>query len=139
MNINFGRVALGGLLAGVVLTIGEVVLNDLILASQMEEMMRKFNLSPPGTSFMVVAIFLTLVLGMVIVFMYALIRPRVGPGPKAAIIAGLIAWFCVYVYNGIVNGMLFSTPANFMIIAIVWGLFQYALAAIAGAWLYKET
>ena len=35
MRINFGRVLLGGLVAGLILTIGEYVLNDIVLARQM--------------------------------------------------------------------------------------------------------
>ena len=35
-NINFGRVILGGLVAGLVLNVGEFVLNDFILGAQMK-------------------------------------------------------------------------------------------------------
>ena len=35
-NINIGRVVLGGLVAGLVLNIGEFVLNDFMLGAQMK-------------------------------------------------------------------------------------------------------
>ena len=35
-------------------------------------------------------------------------------GPKTAIIAGLFAWFGVYFYSGIINGVLFGTPVGTM-------------------------
>ena len=137
-NINLSRAILGGLVAGVVLNIGEFLLNDVVLGAQMKEFFARFGLPEPGSSFLIVAVLLTFVLGIVIVWIYAAIRPRLGPGVKTAICAGLLAWFCIYVYSGIINGMILQVPKNFLIIAMVWGAVQYTLAAIAGAWLYKE-
>jgi hypothetical protein len=77
-------------------------------------------------------------LGIVTVLGYACIRPRFGPGAKTAIIAGLFAWFGVYFYSGIINGVLFGIPMNTMIMVLVWGLVEFAVAAVAGAALYKE-
>jgi hypothetical protein len=137
-NINLGRVVLGGLLAGLVLNVGEFLLNDLVLGAQMKDFMTKHNFAEPSSSFIIVAVGLTFVMGIVIVLGYACIRPRLGAGVKTAIIAGLFAWFGVYFYSGIINGVLFGIPTNTMIMVVVWGLIQYALAAVAGAWLYKE-
>jgi hypothetical protein len=137
-TINFGRVVLGGLLAGLVLNIGEFLLNDKVLGSQMKDFLTKHNFSEPSSSFMLVAVGLTFVMGIVLVLGYACIRTRLGPGVKTAIIAGLFAWFAVYFYNGIINGVLFGIPTNTMMMVVIWGLVEYVLAAIAGAWLYKE-
>ncbi|HEV2836674.1 MAG TPA: hypothetical protein VGW58_15235 [Pyrinomonadaceae bacterium] len=137
-NINYGRVILGGLLAGLVLNIGEYLLNEVVFKQQMEEMFRKINVPPPGGSFIAIAVAITFLLGILIVCLYAMIRPRYGPGPKTAICAASVVWFCVYVYVGILNTALFGFSTSFLIITLVWGLVEYALAAIAGAWLYKE-
>jgi len=137
-NINMGRVLVGGLLTGLVLNIGEFLLNDFVLGPQMKEFLTRHNFAEPGTNFMIVAVGLTFVLGIVIVLGYACIRPRLGAGVKTAIIAGLFAWFGAYVYSGIINGMLVGIPMNTMALVIVWGVVQYAVAAVAGAWLYKE-
>lgn len=138
-NINFGRVILGGLLSGLVLNIGEFLLNEVIFVKQLEEMVARLNIQRPGSRFIVIATAITFVLGIVIVLTYALIRTRFGPGPKTAIIAGLICWFCIYVYAGTLNGVLFGLPSNLLATGIVWGLCEYLLAALAGAWLYKES
>ncbi|HEX6729173.1 MAG TPA: hypothetical protein VF074_04140 [Pyrinomonadaceae bacterium] len=137
-KINFPRVILGGLVAGVVLNIGEFILNDFILRTQMQDFLRRLNLPDPGGSFIAVAVILTLIIGVVIVWLYAAMRPRLGPGPKTAICAGVIAWIFVCVYCGVINGMILQAPTNFLLIAIVWCFIEYVLAAIAGAWLYKE-
>jgi hypothetical protein len=137
-NINFGRVVLGGLLAGLVLNVGEFLLNGKILAAQMQTFMTEHKFTEPS-NFIAVAVILTFVLGIVIVLGYACIRTRLGAGPKTAIIAGLFAWFAVYFYGGIINGVLFGIPMNTMIMVLIWGLVEFALAALAGAWLYKES
>ena len=139
MSVNTGRVLLGGLLAGLVLNIGEVIYHDIIVGAQMKTWLAAHNFAEPGGSFIGIAVGLTFVMGIVLVLTYALIRPRLGPGVKTAIVAGLLTWFACYVYVGIINGVLFGLSANKIGIAIVWGLIQYTLAAIAGAWLYKES
>jgi hypothetical protein len=137
-NINFGRVVLGGLVAGLVLNVGEFLLNDVVLANQMKDFFRRCSIDEPGPNFIAVAVLMTFIMGLVIVWTYALIRPRLGPGPLTAAVAALILWFGAYVYVGVINGMLFGFPASLLLIVMVWGLVEYVLAAVAGAWVYKE-
>ncbi len=137
--INFGRVILGGIVTGIILNVGETVLNGMILAKEMEEFFRRCGFPQPGTSFYVIAIVITLILGIVIVFGYAAIRSRFGPGPKTAIIAALFAWFGVYLYQNVIAVGLGMIPLRLMLIAVGWGLVEYILATLAGAALYKES
>ena len=85
-----------------------------------------------------IAIGLTFVLGIVMIWLYALIRPRSGAGPKTAVIAAIIIWFGVCFYCTIINGIILLIPMNLMFIGIGWCLIEYIVAALAGAWLYKE-
>jgi hypothetical protein len=138
-KINFGRVVLGGLLAGLVLNIGETLLNVKVLASQMQAFAIKHNFPPePPVSAIAVAVGLTFVMGIVLVLGYACIRPRFGPGVKTALIAGLFAWFGVYFYSGTIDSVFMGFSSSTIVFLLVWGLVQYSLGAIAGAWLYKE-
>ena len=137
-KINFGRAILGGLLAGLVLNIGEYLLNEVVFKNQMEEMFRKLNITPPGGNFIAIAVAITFLLGILLIFLYAMIRPRYGPGPKTAICAASVIWFCVYFYCGVLNAAIFGIATSFVIIGMVWGIVEYSLAAIAGAWLYRE-
>ena len=137
-NINIGRVLLGGLIAGVVLNIGEFVLNDFVLGAQMKDFMATHRFNEPGGSFIALAVGLTFVLGIVIVLGYAAIRTRFGAGPKTAIIAALFAWFGIYFYSGLINGVLFAIPPGTIALVLAWGLVEYVLATLAGAVLYKE-
>src|SRR5262249_422852 len=136
-NMNFGRVILGGLVAGLVLNIGEYLLNEVVFARQMAEMFARLHVPQPGGTFIGIAVLIPCLLGILIVCLYAMIRPRYGPGPKTAICAALVIWFCVYVYCGILNAALFGLATSFVVLGMVWGLVEYCLAAIAGAWLYR--
>jgi len=138
-KINYGRVVLGGLVAGLVLNIGEFVLNAVVLADHMKAFNAEHNFKDPGTNFIIVAVLLTFLLGIVMVLGYAAIRPRFGAGVKTAIIAALFAWFGLYFYMGIFFWLLFGISTSDCILTMVWGLVEYVLAAIAGAWLYKES
>lgn len=138
MNINFGRVILGGLVTGLILNIGEFLLNEVLFKQQMEEILGRLNTPRPGVTFIATAVGITFLLGIVIVWIYAMIRPRFGPGPKTAIVAAFVAWFCVYFYCGILNSTLFGMPATLMLTGMAWGIVEYILGALVGAWLYKE-
>jgi hypothetical protein len=138
-KINYGRVVLSGLVAGIVLNIGESLLNAVVLARQMEDVFKKINVAPPGGSFIAVAVVMTFILGLVLAWLYALIRPGMGPGPKTAVVAAVILWFCVYVYSGVINGLIIKVPFSMILIAMIWGLVEYALAGLAGGWLYKAS
>jgi hypothetical protein len=137
-RINFGRVLIGGLVAGVILNVGEWVLNGMILHDEMQEFFRRCGFPQPGTNFLIIAIVITFVLGIVIVLGYAAIRPRFGAGPKTAIIAALFAWFGVYVYQNVIALGLGMVPPKLVAIALGWGLIEYILASLAGGALYSE-
>ena len=136
--INYGRVILGGLVTGLILNLGEMVLNGFILAKDMDTIFRKCGFGKPGTSFYVIAVAITFALGITIVLGYAAIRPRFDPGPKTAIVAALFAWFGVYVYGNVISLGLGIVPTRMVIIALAWGLVEYIIATLAGAAIYAE-
>jgi uncharacterized membrane protein YgdD (TMEM256/DUF423 family) len=138
-KINYGRAIMGGLVAGLILNIGEFLFNGVIMANAMREWGVSHNLpAEPTTTFMVAAIGLTFALGILMVMLYAMIRPRYGPGPKTALCAALILWFGICVYCGIIYTLLLEQPTKIIGVGLVWCLGEYVIAAIAGAWLYKE-
>ena len=137
-KINVGRVLLGGLVAGIVISIGNFLLNRVLLRDAMNLEFGRLHVPEPGNDFIVKAVVLTLILGIAIVYLYAAIRPRFGAGVKTAICAGLMAWFFAILYAGGVLGMVFRMPLDLIAKRIVLGLIVYAIGAVAGAWLYKE-
>ncbi|HKP45551.1 MAG TPA: hypothetical protein VJT50_03065 [Pyrinomonadaceae bacterium] len=138
-KINVGRAILGGLVTGLILNIGEFVLNTIVLGADMAEFFKRCGFPPePSTTFIAIAVVITFVLGIVIVFGYAAIRPRFGPGVKTAIIAALFAWIGVYLYPNVIALGLGIMPPRVAVIAMAWGLVEYIIATVAGAAVYKE-
>jgi hypothetical protein len=138
-KINLGRVLLGGIVAGLILNIGEVVLNDIILGPHIEADMKRMGITPPGYGFAALAVGLTFIFGIVAILIYAMMRSRLGPGPKTALLTALIVWFCVYAYSGTVNMLLINVPPKLILMVLAWGIVEYPLAILAGAALYKES
>jgi hypothetical protein len=72
------------------------------------------------------------------IWIYAAIRPRFGAGVKTAVIAGVVTWLvgsCLPTTGFAIMGVL---PTNLAAIGCVWALVEFTLAAVAGAWVYKE-
>lgn len=138
-KINWVRVILGGLLAGLIINIGEYVLNELIIKKDWEAAMEALN-QPPATGAAAMAGFVitAFLMGIGMIWLYAAIRPRYGAGPKTAVCAGLAAWFFLYFLGFGSSFIMGLFPAKLMLIAEVWGLFELPIAAVIGAWPYKE-
>jgi hypothetical protein len=136
-KINWGRVLLGGLIAGVVINVVEGVLNTVVLAKQNSELMAKLGVQmhPNAIPMFVISGFL---LGIAAIWAYAVARPRYGAGAKTAVITALGIWFIGYVlpdFSLWAGGIL---PAQLLCIAVVVGLAEIIVASVAGAALYKE-
>jgi hypothetical protein len=127
-KINLGRVILGGLLAGVVLNVGESILNMPILGAEWEEAMRSLNKTPFGGSAIAIFVVLGFLLGIAIVWLYAAIRPRFGAGPKTAVCAGLFVWAIAYLYLSVGQMPLNIFPVRLLAISTIWGLVEVPLS-----------
>jgi len=136
--MNVGRVILAGLLAGLVINIGETVLNTVVAGPAMEEALRARNLPPVGGGAIGGFVFFAFVLGIMTVWLYAAIRPRFGAGPKTAICAGLVVWYFAYFYRSSTMVLMGFFPLKITVLGLVWGLVEIVLASIAGAWAYTE-
>ncbi len=137
-KINTKTVLLGGLLAGLVLNIGEFILNGPVIGDAWKEWAKSMNLPEMGGNEITFYVIWSFITGIVIVWLYAAIRPRFGAGVRTAVIAGLFIWFSMWVLGFgslIIQGLY---PNDLIITSIVWGLFEVPLAAVAGAYLSKE-
>jgi hypothetical protein len=139
-GINYGRVLLGGLAAGVVANAGDFVVNNVLMAEDMAQMAQRLFLNREilaSSSVAVTWIVVDFFYATLIVWTYAAIRPRFGPGPATAVKAGVVLWAAV---GAVLFG--FQAMGIFTIDAFVKGsvlsLATTTLAALTGAWLYAE-
>ncbi|MCH8825169.1 MAG: hypothetical protein IH984_16870 [Planctomycetes bacterium] len=137
-SMNVGRVVGGGLLAGLIINISEYVLNDPILGEKWEAASAAMNSPTPDTATLAFYSICGFVLGLVAVWLYATMRPRLGAGPKSAIIAGLIVWLLYYglVYLGLgIHGIFAWDIAG---VVLGWSLVEMMIASVVGCAIYKE-
>jgi len=137
-TINYGRVILGGLLAGLLINISETLLNAVVLASQMAAAVQRMNLPPIGGQAIGGFILFGFVLGVGCVWLYAAIRPRFGPGVGTAACAGAVVWFFAYLYPSTGMALMHMFPRRVLAVGVAWGLVELIMATVAGAWLYTE-
>lgn len=140
-RINWGRVFLGGLLAGVVINIGEYLFHAVLFKDEVAEMMRSLGKDPATVmsgNAIVIWNILGFLAGIGAVWGYAAIRPRFGMGAKTAAIAGVAVWYFSR-FLGAIGEMNMGMASQKMIMTgLVWGLVELIVATMAGAWLYKE-
>lgn len=137
-KINVGRVIAGGLVAGLLINVSQSILNLGIIADESAAAIEALGLPPIGGAAVMVFVVFGFLIGIVTVWLYAAIRPRFGPGPKTAVIAGVIVWALAYVWPAIGDGMINLAPARLYVTAVVWQLVEMIVAALLGGAVYRE-
>lgn len=139
--MNTKKVLIGGIVAGVVMNVIDFVANMFILGERMKAATDAFK---PGLAdqmmqgpAIVSNIVMDFVLGIALVWTYAAIRPRFGPGVRTATYAAVLFWILAgiflsgYMHMGIISSGLWW---SFTFI----GLVNFLVSAWAGARFYSE-
>jgi len=137
-RINVARVLLAGLAAGVVINVSESVLNMSVLGPDVMAMSQKLGLPPMAMNVVGGFLVLGFVLGIVMVWLYAVARARLGPGSNTATRIGVAVWFLTYAFHGIGAANMGMMSWRSTGIALVWQLAESIIAANVGGFLYKE-
>ena len=124
--MNMSGIIKGGLVAGLLINVSEFVLNMMVL--QMPED------AGGSIAFWVVYAF---VMGLLTAYLYALIRPRCGAGPKTGVCAGLLVWtlHTLLPAGGMWN---MGMAPDGLGIALAWSFVELALAGVLAGMLYSE-
>jgi len=138
-KINWGRVVLGGLLAGVVLNIVDFVYFGVIMKQAIDAAMQALG-KRPGAMDSLVPLFVVVdfVTDIGLLWVYAAIRPRFGAGARTAVIAGVAVWFFVGLLHAIGEAPMGLLPQQVYTVGTIVMLLQYAVAGAVGAYVYKE-
>ena len=137
-SMNVGRVVAGGLLAGLIITISEFVLNEPILGEKWRAAMEAMNYQEPGNAVIAFFVICGFVLGLVTVWLYAAMRPRLGAGPKSAVIAGLITWLLYYGFVNLSFGITGMFGWDIEGVVLGWTFVEMIIASVVGCAIYTE-
>jgi hypothetical protein len=141
MAINTQKVVVGGIAAGIVMIVIGFISNMFILGARMKAESDAFK---PGIAdkmmqgpAVIANIVMSLILGIALVWTYAAIRPRFGPGLKTATYVAVLFWILTGInYSGYLHMGMMSAGLWWSFAFI--GLVNYFLSAWAGAKLYSE-
>lgn len=143
MAMNGGRILSGGVVAGIVMAVMDFLGNGMIFGERMKAESNAFKaglgdaMAAPGTKVMIGYIIMDLIIGGLIVWTYAAMRPRFGAGPKTAIMTALVLWIfgsiiaVNYMTMGIISSGLWLQFGLFYLVSLI-------IAALVGGALYKE-
>ena len=137
MAINVKGVLTSGLVAGLIINVSAIFMVP-VVGNQMEEALKARNLPPMGAGAMASFGVMSFVLGVVLVWLYAAVRPRLGPGPKTAVIVSILVWFLAYFFANVSNVVFGFMPIHLTAVGTVWGLVELVAAGEAGARRYTE-
>jgi len=139
-RMNYGRIIVGGLAAGVVMNVIDFLANGMWLGARWRaqtEMISPGMMQKSESMSTVGWIAVDLLAGVLVVWLYAAIRPRFGPGPRTAIVAAIALWlitrlvFVSYVFNAFYTWKLVAASSAGSLVATLVG-------ALLGGMLYKE-
>ena len=109
-SINTASVIKGGFVAGLIINISQTVLNIPVVGAQMETALAARNLPDVGGAAIGMFVGLCFALGLLMVWLYAAVRPRLGPGPKTAACVGLVIWFLIHIWGALGAAAMDTTP-----------------------------
>lgn len=136
MVIDVRRMLAGGLVAGVLINLSALAMVPAV-GEQMEAALRDRGIAPLGPVAAAWVVVLSLILGVILVWLYAAIEPRLGPGTQTASVAALLVWFLAYCAPNVSNVVFGFMPLSLTVIGTVWGLVELLLAGILGARIYR--
>ncbi len=139
-QMSTGRIVGAGLAAGFVMNVVDFLANGVWLGARWAaqgEMLQPGLADKAGAMATVGWVVVDFLAGITVVWLYAAIRPRFGPGPRTAMIAGFALWLVTrlimasYVFNALFTWKLVAASSAGSLVAALAG-------AYVGGMLYKE-
>lgn len=125
---------MGGLAAGVLYNVGGMAAAAIL---NLQDAFVRLGLRPSPLVFLL-HIGMRFGFGLLSVFVYSAIRPRFGPGPRTALIAGVIMWLSAQVPLVTIMAELGALTVMQALTGVLWGLGEAVAATLVGARLYRE-
>ncbi len=137
-GISVKHVVFGGLVTGLVINVGETVLNGYLLMPHYADRMMVYGVPESPYSVPIFTVY-GFVLGIAAIWLYAAVRPRFGAGPRTAVMVGLFIWV---LYAGSFASFHLAIPLFPPVVPfgnLAWGLVEGPVAVLLGAWVYRES
>jgi hypothetical protein len=137
MTINLRRVLAGGLAAGLTISVSALAMVP-VVGEQMDAALRARGVPPLSTGAMVYFIVQSFIFGVLVVWLYAAVQPRLAPGPKTAAHVAALVWFVGYCSANVSNVMYGFMPVSLTVVGTFWNLVELVVAGEIGAYFYRD-
>jgi hypothetical protein len=137
MKINVKSVITSGLISGLVISLSAITMVP-VVGNEMDAVLANRGLPPLSNMAMSFFGMISLINGISLVLLYAIVKEHLGAGIKTSVIVSLVFWFLTYFLS---NASLIAygfMPVRLTAIGTFWGLGELLLAGIVGSKLYKE-
>ncbi len=136
-SINLKSVLITGFISGIIILISALSMVPAV-GNEMDEILAGRGLPPLSNWAMVFFCFVSISNGILLAFLYSILKPLFLSKIKTAIISSLIVFFFGYVLSNASLVAYGFMPLKFTIIGTAWGLGELLLAGLVGSRLYKE-
>jgi hypothetical protein len=136
-TINLKSVLLTGFLCGIIILISALSMVPAV-GNEMDEILASRCLPPLSNKAMAFFCFVSISNGILIVFLYSILKPLFESKIKTAIISSLIVFFFIYFLSNASLVAYGFMPLKFTVIGTAWGLGELLLAGLVASGLYKE-
>lgn len=143
MNMDRQKLVVGGLAAGLVLNVIDFLANAVIFADRMKADANAFKaglgdqMAVMGGGQIAVYVFFDFIIGFLLVWTYAAIRPRFGPGARTAAYVALLFFVFGYILSYGYKSMGMMSSGLWWQYTVLW-LVNLLLASWVGGRLYSE-
>jgi hypothetical protein len=135
--MNYARLLIASAAATLVLIIGQIAF-VLVIGSRLMAAREAVGL-PPFVPQPLLNLLEVFSIGLFLVWLYAAIRPRFGPGLVTALKAGFAGWFAVVglsTLHTVTDN--FGFPPSLLLLVAILVMPAFIFATVVGAWIYRE-
>jgi len=136
--INTSRWITGGVVAGILMWIIEGAASQMYFAEMMAALDKAGLSVAMSAGTVAITLLVSLLVGLGVVFFYAMARQRIGAGPRTAIIVGAAAFVFFYLPGLLGYQMIGLYPTSLILKWAVVGFVETIVISLVGAWIYRD-
>jgi hypothetical protein len=137
--MNRKRIAIGGIAAGLAVFVVDALVNGLLLMDRYRFLGKAgVYYETPRLPFFPVWVLISLGIGVGLAWLYAAVRPRLGPGPGTATLLGLVVGFMMYTPGNVASFAWTHEGGYVSLVRLVSGVIGSVIGALVAGAIYRE-
>ncbi|OHD15334.1 MAG: hypothetical protein A2086_08445 [Spirochaetes bacterium GWD1_27_9] len=135
--MNIKSLLISGLVTGLVIMTSALTMVP-VVGNQMDAVLASRGLPPLSNIAMIFFCFVSLITGIILIWLYAVLKNYYGAGIKTVIIVSVFVWFIGNFLSSMALIAYGFMPVKLTVIGTIWGFFETLIASIIGTRFYKD-